>query len=264
MRKFEITEYVINTNKFPKGFEGFTFVMMSDLHSNEYRIDMSKAKKAIDDAKPDGILIAGDMINGRREDDISEAQEFLEALALKYPVYYGMGNHESRLKNHSDSYGERFFEMKKRLEDKNVIFLENKTVFVEKNHVKAAVTGLEIDEKYYRHSAHEIDDIENYIKPSDSDFFNILIAHNPKYFKAYAKWGADLAVAGHVHGGIIRLPFLGGVISTDVRLFPKYDGGLYRLMDSQMIVGRGMGTHSINLRINNRPELIIIKILAKD
>ena len=64
-------------------------------------------------------------------------------------------------------------------------------------------------------------------KPSAGEY-NILIAHNPDYFPAYAEWGADLVLSGHVHGGIMRLPLLGGVLSPALRLFPKYDGGLFQ------------------------------------
>ena len=70
----------------------------------------------------------------------------------------------------------------------------------------------------------------------------------------------DLVLSGHVHGGIMRLPFLGGVISPTLRLFPRYDGGLFREDGSTMILGRGLGSHTIPIRIFNPGELIVVDL----
>ena len=78
------------------------------------------------------------------------------------------------------------------------------------------------------------------------------------YFDYYAKWGADLVLSGHVHGGLLRLPIIGGVISPQIKLFPKYTGGLYKLNKAVMIVSRGLGTHTIRFRFFNPPELVVV------
>ena len=94
----------------------------------------------------------------------------------------------------------------------------------------------------------------------DESCFNILLAHNPQYFKEYAGWGADLTLSGHIHGGLVRLPFLGGVVSPMVTFFPKYDGGVFYENDKEMILSRGLGTHTIPIRMFNPGELNIIEI----
>ena len=88
--------------------------------------------------------------------------------------------------------------------------------------------------------------------------FPILLAHNPEYFPQYAAWGARLVLSGHIHGGIARLPFLGGVISPSLRLFPVYDAGLFQEGKCRMVLTRGLGLHHIKLRFFNRPELSVI------
>ena len=93
-----------------------------------------------------------------------------------------------------------------------------------------------------------------------ADEYNILLAHNPDYFQAYAGWGADLVLSGHVHGGIMRLPVLGGVLSPALRLFPRYDGGLYEEGKSKMVLGRGLGTHTLPIRVFNPGELIVVRL----
>ena len=67
-------------------------------------------------------------------------------------------------------------------------------------------------------------------------------------------------LSGHVHGGIIRLPFLGGVISPALILFPKYDGGKYDIADKTLILSRGLGTHSIPVRMFNPGEMVLIDL----
>ena len=91
--------------------------------------------------------------------------------------------------------------------------------------------------------------------------FSILLAHNPEYFKEYADWDPDLALSGHVHGGVVRLPFLGGVIAPSLRIFPHYDAGLFEEYGHKMILGRGLGMHTLPIRIFNPGELIRIELV---
>ena len=93
-----------------------------------------------------------------------------------------------------------------------------------------------------------------------TDCFQILLAHNPDYFPEYAAWGADLVLSGHLHGGVARLPLLGGVVSPRLHFFPRYDGGKFTHGNSVMIVSRGLGMHTIPFRFNNPGELVEITI----
>ena len=90
--------------------------------------------------------------------------------------------------------------------------------------------------------------------------YEILLAHNPDYFPEYAGWGADLVLSGHVHGGMMRLPLIGGVVSPAFKFFPKYDGGMFRIGKSVMILSRGLGMHTIPVRIFNPGELVYLKL----
>ena len=90
--------------------------------------------------------------------------------------------------------------------------------------------------------------------------YEILLAHNPVYFDAYKKWGADLVLSGHLHGGIIRLPGIGGLITPQAIPFPKYSGEMTTEGEQTIIVSRGLGTHTINLRFLNEAEMIVIHL----
>lgn len=106
--------------------------------------------------------------------------------------------------------------------------------------------------------------LEDTLGRMDTNYYNILLAHNPAYFEDYAKLHPDLVLSGHVHGGLVRLPFLGGVISPALKLFPKYDGGKFVQGDSTMILSRGLGIHSVEFRMWNPAELVVIEIVPKD
>ena len=130
------------------------------------------------------------------------------------------------------------------------------------------IYGSEIDKTYYKRFQVQPMD-RNYLKKllgtPDSHVYNVLIAHNPDYFPQYAGWGADLTVSGHVHGGIVRIPFWGkGVASPGVRLFPKYDGGLFYESDKTMLLSRGLGIHTIPFRLFNPGELWVVDFKSGD
>lgn len=237
----------------------YRFVMLSDLHGKQYGEKNERLLAAIDAERPESILIAGDMLTSQGMNSFEPARELIEALAEKYPVYYASGNHECRIREDVEQYGERYRQYQEALIRKGVVFLENDSVFLPEPGIR--LYGVEIGKEYYkklRGTAMEDGYLKGLIgKPSRGEY-HILLAHNPDYFPAYARWGADLVLSGHVHGGIMRLPVLGGVLSPALRLFPKYDGGLFREGDSTMILGRGLGSHTIPIRIFNPGELIVV------
>lgn len=107
----------------------------------------------------------------------------------------------------------------------------------------------------------DYDYIQNKLGNLNKDECNILLAHNPLYFDEYAKWGADFVFSGHVHGGIIRLPKIGGVLSPDRKFFPKYSFGEYTKGNTKMFVSKGLGGSAVKIRINCRPEIVAIKFV---
>ena len=97
----------------------------------------------------------------------------------------------------------------------------------------------------------------------NKDEYNILLMHTPTFFEAYEDWGADLILSGHIHGGLIRLPFVGGVFSPDRKLFPKYCYGKYELDNSTMIVSGGLSRGETGFRLFNRPEIVTITLKSE-
>lgn len=264
--KIDFTKYTIETDKFPKDFTGFNFIVMSDLHSNSYGINLHEVNSMIKKASPDAILMAGDMINGTFKDDPTDVINYISTLAGHYPVFYALGNHEYRMKLYDDQYGDKYYTIRDYLGEKGVVFLEDETITLEKDNAHLALSGLEIDAAFYskfHKTAMGSGLVSMHLGEADKDVYNLMLAHNPEYFNRYAEWGADLVISGHLHGGMVRIPGLGGMMSPKFKLMPEYDYGMFEYGDSMMLVSRGLGAHTIKVRINNNPELVNLKILAK-
>lgn len=262
---FHIVEYNISSNKIKK--DKVTIVFISDLHNKQYGKENAEVLKAIDEINPDYIMIGGDMITSCMEKwkDPSVSVRFVKKLSDKYPVYYGMGNHEERLRRVPERFPKNAYEnLAEMLKEASAPILDNERVLVDESGIE--ILGLNLDHDYYRKVVTRHFP-ENYLSEKlgdvDKDKFSILLAHNPEHFKQYADFGADLVLSGHVHGGIIRLPFLGGVVSPAFKLFPKYDGGLFREENSIMVLSRGLGSHTIPIRINNKAEIVVVNIIKE-
>ena len=258
--RFHVVEYQLYSGKVKKEHR---YVVLSDLHNKSYGEKNNKLIRKITRLAPEGILIAGDILTAKPEKSYEVALDLIKNLVEKYPIYYGMGNHETRLFLYPETYGDMGERYLKELNKVSVDFLKNESRECEDN---IRITGLDMNKAYYKRFKKESMDssyLHETLGEADSGKYEILLAHNPDYFEEYAAWGADLVLSGHVHGGMMRLPLLGGVVSPAFKLFPKYDGGMFNIGKSTMILSRGLGMHTIPIRIFNPGELVLIKISPK-
>lgn len=268
VNSIEKIEYIIENNKIPKEFDGYKIVQISDLHSKNFGKDNKDLLREIDLLRPDAIFITGDLVDGDNK-NFHIALHFIDKLSKKYKIYHIIGNHEQKslIKRYKDQYQEYF----KSLYSMNIINLNNEVVNIEKGSSHINVYGLIIPLEYYPYlftksklKKKNINLEENFIDENlgeiNGNEYNILLAHNPFFFDDYTDWGADLILAGHVHGGIIRIPYLGGLLSPNREFFPKYDLGRYDKNKSTMILSKGLGGSKILIRLNCRPEIVGITL----
>lgn len=263
MKRFQVTEYELYSDFFSVNTRPVTLVLLADLHNYVYGRKNRRLLGAIEKIRPDFVLCAGDMLVGKKGKSMKPAIDFMTAVAAKYPVYYGNGNHEYRMRMNPQVYGTMYQEYKDALTHAGVQFLENDKAIVPAGKTYINVYGFELEGAYYRKfNGLELTKRQLLGKLGEEDKrrYSILIAHNPVYGDTYAEWGADLTVSGHLHGGIIRIPGIGGLISPQAKLFPKYDGGMYEIYGKHLVVSRGLGGHTVNIRIFNRPELVVIRL----
>lgn len=248
----------------PKIKEDKTLLFLSDLHGNTFGPDNRQLLEAVDRIRPDGILSGGDMMVAKEGmADTRVPVALLTALAEKYPVFCGNGNHENRMDRQRHLYGTEYETYRDALRRAGVIYLEDE----QKNFGDDIQIGaVDLDHDFYRKALLQKLPVmgEDYLKGKlnrpDRSRYVILMAHTPMYFKNYAAWGADLSLCGHFHGGTIRIPGLGGVMTPQFQFFLPWCAGTFQEGTRTMVVSRGLGTHSINIRLNNRPQLVVLKL----
>ena len=262
-KHFEIRNFQAGYPGLPRVFDGFSIVFLTDLHNNSFGENNEKLLQAIDRLHPDIVAVGGDMMVAKGPGSLEIPLCLIRALSEKYPVYYGLGNHEHRMDREREIYGDQYDRYMDGIEGMGVHLLRNRSEYLERQGERIRITGLDLSRRYYK-KVGKRPMSQIYLKRTlgegHGDEFHILLAHSPLYFKEYVRWGADLVLAGHFHGGTICLPGLGGVMTPNYMFFPEYDRGFYKEGDSRMVLSAGLGTHSINLRLNNRPQLILVEL----
>ena len=254
--RYKVSSYCLTDKKIRGG--SFHFVMLSDLH-DEYRPELPEAIEA---CRPDFILVAGDAVTHSRRSgqaNFHHAEKLLHFLAKKRPIYFIPGNHELRMGEQAETF--------RRLLEKggNIRWLSNETMTLKSGKASLRLAGLFLPRRFYC-AGEELtpDVITELIGNPPPDEFCLLAAHTPQFFSAYARWGADLTLSGHLHGGVARIPGIGGVVSPYGELFPRYDKGLFKEQGRSMIVSAGAGMHTLPVRIMNPREIVEITLRGTD
>ena len=258
-KNLEINTYEISSLDLPEEFNGFRIAHISDLHNAEFIKGNEKLISMLRDASPDIIAITGDIIDSRRT-DVDISFEFVQQALEIAPCYYVTGNHEARV---TDEYAA----LKERMAQVGVIILENDSISLECEGAFIEILGLEDPTFAVSGTADmEAEAVARELGQlaTGDDKFILLLSHRPEFFDVYAENDIDLVLSGHAHGGQFVLPFVGGFIAPGQGFFPEYDSGLFRKDGTTMFVSRGIGNSIISLRINNRPEIILIELHSED
>ncbi|MGN1481399.1 metallophosphoesterase [Porcipelethomonas sp.] len=232
--------------------QGLKIVQISDVHKRTYLSGWRVLVSRIKELEPDIILITGDLVS-RNTKSLKDTQILLEKLCRICPVYCSLGNHELELKP------EIMAEYRSIMKKSGAVLLENSNEVFEKDGRTVNIYGADLKLSAYKNERGRYSDLESVTAGElvrdlgeKKDGFTILMAHNPFFFDEYAKWGADVTFSGHVHGGAVRLPVLGGVLSPERKFFPEFSKGVYRKDGKYMLVSTGIG----KLRVFNPPEIL--------
>jgi Predicted phosphohydrolases len=249
-RRLDIENIEVHINNLPNGLKGLKVVHISDVHIPENITSINTILNAVEDVKPDIIVMTGDIIDKDERLDDKRITEFCKGMADIAPTYAVTGNHEECDEN-----------VLKRIEiikSCGVMVLKDQISVYEKNGGKLAIIGVRDGFYYSTREFKKIDSIKSLPK--------ILLIHRPELF--YTNCLSDLPVkpdivlSGHAHGGQFRIPFTNqGIAAPGQGMFPKYTSGLYKLdCGSQLIVSRGLGNSMIPVRINNRPHIPVLHL----
>lgn len=250
-KKLEVTYYELTSEKVN---DTIRFAVLSDLHSREFGEKNQDLIKKISEESPDLIFMVGDMVN-KDDENINVIQNLCDELLKIAPIYYSIGNHEGNML-YAREYPIPLVEI---LQEKGVSVLLNDYIKINIRDNSLCIAGIATSEEDY--DLYSAEQIKGFW---DCEEYKILLSHYPTlYYEKLKNAEMDLAIAGHFHGGIIRIPGLGGLYHPEDGIFPKYSGGQYELLNGTLIVSRGMGGDNIIPRINNKAELIIIEVGAK-
>lgn len=257
----ERTEYRVESEKLPKSFDGFRLVQLSDLHGCTSPRNVRLLLGLISGAAPDAVVLTGDMAD-RLDRDYTALFGLFRTLCVRYPVFFVSGNHEQELT------GIRRRAFYRGMAQQGVRILDSDSAEFSRNGETIRLYGFRIPLRYYRRGRGKrrpelsAEKIQAILGPSGGKY-TVLLAHNPFFFEACARWGADLTLSGHVHGGMVRLPHFGGLLSPERRFFPRYSGGMYEsetVEGRRMIVSRGLGKGA---RLGNRPEVVSVTLHSR-
>lgn len=247
-RNIDVTRFTVSGA--PEAFSGFKIVQISDLHNAEFGTDNQKLIDILKSEAPDAIVITGDLIDARRT-NTEIAESFARRCMEIADCYYVPGNREARLGGTYDAF-------ESALIADGVNVLRNGSVRIRKEMDAIRIIG--VDDPAFAKASDAITNLDAALEALSSDDFTILLAHRPELIDEYSKWGIDLVLSGHAHGGQIRLPGFGGLYAPGQGFFPRYTSGNYTMGDTEMIVSRGIGNSAFPLRVNDRPEVVIVTL----
>lgn len=249
--RLKTVRYTFESEKIEKPIK---VALLTDLHGSWYGKNQSTLIKEVVKAAPDAVLLGGDFF----VENVSykESEETLDILSKKYKCYYVTGNHEfwsgdiDNILKIVDSYG--------------VTILQGEEDLLEIGGQKISICGVD-DPDYFAYVSKApsiVKQLEQLEKNRDKVAYSILLSHRPEYYETYKKYGYDLVLSGHAHGGQWRIPgILNGLYAPHQGLFPDYAGGAYDYPGGTLVVSRGLDRWGIKLpRIFNRPELVIIEV----
>lgn len=222
--------------------------VISDLHSFRYGSNNDIIVSKIASGNPDMIFILGDMYSRGQTDKIDSTVSFVSSLAEIAQVCIVTGDHD-----YDNEYKEKL------KVQKNVNLLDYKYKDFNINGNELRVYG--IDNVYFSSTF----DLHNEFDDPDQSKINILLSHIPTT-RHYGSFGFDFIFSGDSHGGLIRIPFLGGIyfngyILPEITYYDTVtDKGLYEFENTSLFVTSGIGHYPFPLRFNNRPEICFITI----
>ena len=244
----EISRYEVKSQKLPESFDGFKIVQLSDLHGAEFGEDGMGLVEKVKELEPDIIALTGDFVTD--EGDLAAVEKLAARLVKLCPVYFVSGNHE---------FGSGLaVKVRNILERAGVKYLSNEYLTINRGEDEILLGGVE-DPLAYADMLSP-DELAQKMNDAAPDAFKILLGHRNYWMTEYPELPVDLIFSGHAHGGLIRIPGVGGLIGTDRRLFPDFDAGQFNNGRYTLIVSRGLGNSVPIPRVFNRPEIVCVEL----
>lgn len=249
----QTTETALVSPALPPAFDGLRIVELADLHGRVFGRGSRRLLAAVRRAEPDLICIYGDLFD--EHTDLAMLPPLLRGLCAIAPVYYVTGNHEWRVPGLRGILAQ--------MRACGVTVLQDDWRVLRRGEDALIVAGTDdpCGPAERKTPAELIADIR---AEAGEAAFLLLLTHRNDQLPQWSALGVQAVLAGHCHGGVVRLPFVGGLFGTDRRLFPAWDAGLYRQGETALYVSRGLGYTNVHFRLFNRPEVAVIVLRRGD
>lgn len=230
----------------PPQFDGLRVAELSDLHGRSFGENNVRLLRTLQKARPDMICICGDLFDEKT--DLTMLEPLLTGLTDIAPVYYVTGNHEWQVKN--------LREILQKMRAWGVTVLENEGRVLSRGGAEMVVAGVHDPCGPYDMKTPAA--LVRELRSAQGNDFILMLSHRNDELAMWSQLGVQLVLSGHCHGGVVRLPFVGGVFGTRRELFPEYDAGVYRQDGTTLFVSRGLGYTNVHFRLFNRPHVPIM------
>ncbi len=245
----EVTHHTVTLPRLDPAFNGYRIAQISDIHVDTWMHGerLQRAVDLLNREHADLVVITGDFVSRRVIYDADQLANALKAIQSEDGVLAIPGNHD----HYNDNAMARIREI---LASTNIVDLSNRIHTLKRSNAQLCIAG--IDDVVQRRAR-----LDLILDSLPQDTATILLAHEPDVADIIAPLGRfDLQLSGHTHGGQLRLPFIGALISP--KHGRRYDMGWFRINDLQLYVNRGLGMVTMRLRFNCRPEISVFTLQA--
>lgn len=237
--------------KSSKVTDNIRIVSIADLHNKEFGEDNERLVYEISKLSPDIIALVGDMMMEQEPDNYDVVLSLCKQLEEIAPVYFSLGNHEI------DAMLFRGSNVYKDAKKQGIKILNNETEIIDVEGTLIDIIGLTQNPTEFEEYGKEFFEEAMYA----DDNFKLLLNHYPEQFLGVLDdYEIDLALAGHAHGGQVRLPWIGGLYAADQGILPELCDGYHEIGNSKLVITRGLGKSGLVPRINNTPEIAVIDL----
>ncbi len=229
---------------------GLVIAHLSDIHIDRLRVNPEKIIKILEDKSPDIVVMTGDYIE--KKQDTGKFLKFLEAIAVRYPAYLTLGNHDHRAFSYDNKSIQEFISQ---METAGAVVLQNKSVLYKKNGRKYLLTGID-DLREGKPVFNAFTDI---VENAD---YHVILTHNPDTILYLPEGCADYMLSGHFHGGQIWAPWdlEFKLLRKDILCKRGITRGLHKINGINLYINRGLGNVIVPFRLFSRPEIAFIKL----
>ncbi len=235
------TRYTLHLANLPEVLDGLTILHLSDLHSKQFGQRQTKLLRVINRQPYDLVALTGDFVN-KFKPDLQPMADLLNGLR-RVPIFFVPGNHEWKTG----------FKARDLLLDAGVRILVNQAEPFGLKGQQIWIVG--VDDPHLQK-----DRLDQALAQADGPELKILLTHSPNVYPEAVKKKLDLVLAGHTHGGQVRLPVIGAAVAPGQGLFPKWDYGIYQQDLTTMVLSCGLGESDLPLRFNIKPEVVRITL----